>query len=165
MVAARFLFDYLKARCHEKIGYELVARDRLKIGEALKRVSLGYFQTNDTGAILNAITTGLATLENMGIRMVDGFIGGYLNFICILLFLFVIIPECALIAVGGVLLSFVFLVMISRHSAANTKVLNDENERLTRASLEYTRGLPIVKSFGMGGAVCISLSLKLPACG
>ena len=55
--------------------------------------------------------------------------------------------------------------MILRHSAANTKVLNDENERLTRASLEYTRGLPIVKSFGMGGAVCISLSLKLPACG
>ena len=86
-VLARFLFDYLKARFHEKIGYELVARDRLKIGEALKRVSLGYFQTNDTGRILNAITTGLATLENMGIRMVDGFIGGYLNFLCILLFL------------------------------------------------------------------------------
>ncbi|MCR4907714.1 MAG: hypothetical protein K5985_02720 [Lachnospiraceae bacterium] len=40
-----------------------MARDRLKIGEALKRVSLGYFQTNDTGAILNAITTGLATLK------------------------------------------------------------------------------------------------------
>ncbi len=32
MVFARFLFDYLKARFHEKIGYELVARDRLKIG-------------------------------------------------------------------------------------------------------------------------------------
>lgn len=152
MVFARFLFDYLKARFHEKIGYELVARDRLKIGEALKRVSLGYFQTNDTGAILNAITTGLATLENMGIRMVDGFIGGYLNFLCILLFLIFIIPECALIALGGVLVSFFFLFMISKHSTANTKVLNSENERLTRATLEYTRGLPVVKSFGMEGA-------------
>ncbi len=152
MVFARFLFDYLKARYHEKIGYELVARDRLKIGEALKRVSLGYFQTNDTGAILNAITTGLATLENMGIRMVDGFIGGYLNFLCILLFLAFVIPECALIALCGVLVSFVFLLMISKHSTANTRVLNAENERLTRATLEYTRGLPVVKSFGMAGA-------------
>ncbi|MCR5054679.1 MAG: ABC transporter ATP-binding protein/permease [Lachnospiraceae bacterium] len=152
MVFARFLFDYLKARFHEKIGYELVARDRLKIGEALKRVSLGYFQTNDTGAILNAITTGLATLENMGIRMVDGFIGGYLNFLCILLFLIFTVPECALISLGGVLVSFIFLLMISKHSNANTKVLNDENERLTRATLEYTRGLPVVKSFGMEGA-------------
>lgn len=152
MVLARFVFDYLKARFHEKIGYELVARDRLKIGEALKRVSLGYFQTNDTGAILNAITTGLATLENMGIRMVDGFVGGYLNFLCILLFLLFILPECALIALGGVFVSFIFLLMISKHSADNTKVLNAENERLTRAALEYTRGLPVVKSFGMEGA-------------
>ena len=152
MVFLRFLFDYLKARSHEKIGYELVARDRLKIGEALKRVSLGYFQTNDTGAILNAITTGLATLENMGIRMVDGFIGGYLNFLCILLFLGFMVPECALIALGGVLVSFMFLLMISKRSADNTRVLNDENERLTRATLEYTRGLPVVKSFGMAGA-------------
>ncbi|MCR5418859.1 MAG: ABC transporter ATP-binding protein/permease [Lachnospiraceae bacterium] len=152
MVLGRFVFDYLKARFHEKIGYELVARDRLKIGEALKRVSLGYFQTNDTGAILNAITTGLATLENMGIRMVDGFVGGYLNFLCILLFLLFIIPECALIALAGVAVSFLFLLMISRHSSANTKVLNEENEKLTRAALEYTRGLPVVKSFGMEGA-------------
>ncbi len=152
MVFARFLFDYLKARFHEKIGYELVASDRLKIGEALKRVSLGYFRTNDTGAILNAITTGLATLENMGIRMVDGFIGGYLNFLCIFLFLLFVLPECALIALGGVLVSFLFLLMISKHSTANTKVLNAENERLTRAALEYTRGLPVVKSFGMAGA-------------
>ena len=152
MVLARFLFDYLKARCHEKIGYELVARDRLKIGEALKRVSLGYFQTNDTGAILNAITTGLATLENMGIRMLDGFIGGYLNFLCILIFLGVVVPECALIALIGVLVSFMFLLMISKHSKDNTKVLNAENEKLTRTALEYTRGLPVVKSFGMEGA-------------
>ena len=152
MVLARFLFDYLKARCHEKIGYELVARDRMKIGEALKRVSLGYFQTNDTGTILNAITTGLATLENMGIRMLDNFIGGYLNFLCILIFLGVMVPECALIAIVGALVSFVFLLMISKHSSDNTKVLNAENEKLTRAALEYTRGLPVVKSFGMEGA-------------
>lgn len=151
MVLARFVFDYLKARFHEKIGYELVARDRLWIGEALKRVSLGYFQTNDTGAILNAITTGLATLENMGIRMVDNFVGGYLNFICILLFLFGILPECAFIALGGVLVSFMFLLLISKHSAVNTKKLNEENERLTRSALEFTRGMPIVKSFGMDG--------------
>ena len=152
LTLGRFLFDYLKARYHEKIGYLLIARDRIKIGEALKRVSLGYFQTNDTGAILNAITTGLHALENMGIRMVDGFVGGYLNFICILIFLIVMCPKAAVIAVVGVAVSFIFLCMISMHSSRNTKVLNQENEKLTQAALEYTRGLPVVKSFGMEGA-------------
>ena len=58
-----------------------MAKDRLAIGDALKRVSLGYFQKNSTGTILNSITTGLNLLENMGIRMIDNFVGGYLNFL------------------------------------------------------------------------------------
>ena len=84
--------------------------------------------------------------------MLDGFIGGYLNFLCIFIFLLAVIPECALIALAGVLVSFIFLLMISKHSKDNTKILNSENEKLTRAALEYTRGLPVVKSFGMEGA-------------
>ena len=67
----RFLFDYLRARFQEAISYELIARDRLAVGDALKRVSLGYFQNMNTSTILNSITTGLHTLEGMGIRMID----------------------------------------------------------------------------------------------
>ena len=76
-----FFFDYMRSRFQESISYELVAKDRLAIGDALKRVSLGYFQKNSTGTILNSITTGLNLLENMGIRMIDNFVGGYLNFL------------------------------------------------------------------------------------
>lgn len=76
LVLLRFLFDYFRARLQEPISYQLTARDRLAIGDALKRVSLGYFQSISTGNILNSITTGLSTLENMGIRMIDNFVGG-----------------------------------------------------------------------------------------
>ena len=148
----RFLLDYIKARFQETISYELVARDRLAIGTALKRVSLGYFQEKDTGAILNSITTGLYTLENMGMRMIDTFVGGYLSFFCIFILLFVIHPLGALICLVGVLLSFICLNLISRYSKRNTLIQTEVNEKLTRAAVEYTRGLPVVKSFGMEGA-------------
>ena len=151
-ILLRFLLDYIKARFQETISYELVARDRLAIGTALKRVSLGYFQENDTGTVLNSITTGLYTLENMGMRMIDTFVGGYLSFFCILFLLFVIHPFGALICLVGVLLSFLCLSLISRYSKRNTLVQNEVNEKLTRAAVEYTRGLPVVKSFGMEGA-------------
>lgn len=48
LVFFRFLFDYLRAKFQEAIGYELIARDRLAVGDALKRVSLGYFQQMNT---------------------------------------------------------------------------------------------------------------------
>lgn len=107
LIFFRFLFDYLRAKFQEAISYELIARDRLAIGDALKRVSLGYFQQMNTGNILSSITTGLGTLETMGIRMIDNFIGGYLNFLVVFVTLCVFSPATALIALGAAAVSFI----------------------------------------------------------
>lgn len=160
-VFLRFLFDYLRARFQEAISYELIARDRLAVGDALKRVSLGYFQNMNTSTILNSITTGLHTLEGMGIRMIDNFVGGYLNFICILLWLFYIKWQIGLIAITGAAVSFVFLLVISQYSTRNAPVLAQANRDLTGATLEYARGLAVVKSFGRAGA---SMDAMTKAC-
>lgn len=152
LIFLRFLFDYLRARFQEAISYELIARDRLAVGDALKRVSLGYFQNMNTGTILNSITTGLHTLEGMGIRMIDNFVGGYLNFICILLWLIYINWRVGLIAIAGVAVSLVFLLIISKYSTRNAPVLAAANRDLTGATLEYARGLAVVKSFGKAGS-------------
>ena len=117
LVLLRFFFDYLRARYQESISYELTARDRLAVGDALKRVSLGYFQQVSTGNILNSLTTGLGTLEGMGIRMIDSFVGGYLNFAVVFLSLLVFSPRTAVIALAAV--SLVFLLAISHYSARN----------------------------------------------
>ena len=152
LVLLRFLFDYLRARLQEPISYQLTARDRLAVGDALKRVSLGYFQTMSTGNILNSITTGLSTLENMGIRMIDNFIGGYLNFLVIFVCLAVCSPVTALIALAAAALSLGFMLIISHYSSVNAPVEAQANRDMTGAALEYARGLPVVKVFGKGGA-------------
>ena len=158
LVFFRFLFDYFRARLQEPISYQLIARDRLAIGDALKRVSLGYFQQVSTGNILSSITTGLSTLENMGIRMIDNFVGGYLNFLVILLGLAVCSPVTALIAVAAAALSLCFMLVISHYSRVNAPVEAEANRSLTGAVLEYARGLAVVKSFGKGGAAMASVA-------
>ena len=152
LVILRFFFDYMRSRFQEAISYELVAKDRLAIGDALKRVSLGYFQKNSTGDILNSITTGLNTLENMGIRMIDNFVGGYLNFLVIFLSLLVFSPLTALTSLAGTAVSFLFLLLVSKHSVRNAPREAEAGRKLSGAVLEYARGLPTVKSFGQGGA-------------
>lgn len=152
LVFFRFLFDYLRARFQEAISYELVARDRLAVGDALKRVSLGYFQQVSTGNILNSLTTGLGTLEGMGIRMIDNFVGGYLNFAVVFLSLLVFSPRTAVIALAAAAVSLVFLLAISHYSAQNAPVEAQANRDMTGAILEYARGLAVVKSFGKDAA-------------
>ena len=152
LVLLRFLFDYLRARLQEPIGYQLTARDRLAVGDALKRVSLGYFQQVSTGSILSSITTGLSTLEGMGIRMIDNFVGGYLNFLVIFLGLTLCSPLTALIALAAAGASLGFMLLISHYSRVNSPVEAQANRDLTGAVIEYARGLAVVKSFGKGGA-------------
>ena len=135
LVLLRFFFDYLRARYQESISYQLTARDRLAVGDALKRVSLGYFQQMSTGNILNSITTGLGTLENMGIRMIDNFVGGYLNFLVVFISLAVFSPLTALIALAAAALSFLCLLMISHYSAKNAPVEAAANRDMTGAIL------------------------------
>ncbi len=158
LVFFRFLFDYFRARLQEPISYALTARDRLAVGDALKRVSLGYFGQISTGSILNSITTGLSTLENMGIRMIDNFVGGYLNFFVIFIGLAVCSPVTALIALAAAALSFGFLCIISHYSRVHSPVEAQANRDLTGAVLEYARGLAVVKSFGKAGASMESVS-------
>ncbi len=152
LVFFRFLFDYLRARLQEPISYQLTARDRLAVGDALKRVSLGYFQQVSTGSILSSITTGLSTLENMGIRMIDNFVGGYLNFLVIFVCLAVCSPLTALIALAAAALSLCCMLLISHYSRVNAPVEAQANKDMTGAVIEYARGLAVVKSFGKSGA-------------
>ncbi len=152
LIFLRFLFDYLRSKFQEAISYELAAKDRIAIGDALKRVSLGYFQQKSTGSILNSVTTGLSTLENMGIRMIDNFVGGYLNFLVIFICLLFFSPLTALIALAGVAASFLFLLLVSKHSVKNAPVEAEAGKNLSESVLEYVRGLSTVKSFGQGGA-------------
>ena len=152
LVFFRFLFDYFRARLQEPISYQLTARDRLAVGDALKRVSLGYFQQVSTGNILSSITTGLSTLENMGIRMIDNFVGGYLNFLVIFVCLAVCSPLTALIALAAAALSLCFMLIISHYSRINAPIEAQANKDMTSAVIEYARGLSVVKSFGKAGA-------------
>ena len=132
-ILLRFLLDYMKARFQETISYELVARDRLAIGTALKRVSLGYFQEKDTGTVLNSITTGLYTLENMGMRMIDTFVGGYLSFFLYFYPAFCHTPLWCIYLSGGC--PVVFSLLISYFKVQQKKyICPDWSERKTDKS-------------------------------
>lgn len=152
LVFFRFLFDYFRARLQEPISYQLTARDRLAVGNALKRVSLGYFGQVSTGNILSSITTGLSTLEGMGIRMIDNFVGGYLNFTVIFIGLAICSPITALIALAAAAISLCFMLIISHYSRVNSPIEAKANRDMTGAVIEYARGLAVVKSFGKAGA-------------
>ncbi len=151
-IALNFMLSYLRAVLQESIGYEVASQQRIHLGDVLKRVPLGYFSQNSVGDILTGVTTELSTLELQGMKMVDVIINGYAKFIAILLCFIFFSPTAAVISVVGTVLSALALHGISRHSEKTAVTTHEAMEDMSGATIEYIRGLSIVKSFGQEGA-------------
>lgn len=150
-VFLNFLLSYGRAALQESIGYEVASRQRIHLGDVLKRVPLGYFSHNSTGDILAGVTSELSTLELQGMKMVDVIINGYAKFLAIVLCLLFSSPEAAAVSVIGVVISALALQRISRHSENTARTTHHAMEDMSGAVIEYIRGLTIVKSFGQEG--------------
>ena len=150
-VMGRYLFAYLRATAQESIGYEATAEERIKIGDILKRVPLGFFSRKSTGEIASAVTTDLSFFEMYGMKMIDVVVNGYISAFTIVLCIAFFNVRIALIAAGGILLSAVFLRIMGRCSRKNAPLHQRAQDAMIAATIEYIRGMPVVKAFKQGG--------------
>ncbi len=150
-VALRYLLSYARTVLQDSIGTERAAEERIRIGEMLKRVPLGYFSKNSTGEILADLTTEFSQLELNGMHMINTVLNGYVNFAAILLFLCFFSRYAALAAVIGALISIWALYGINRQSRKSSPIHQKASESLSGAVLQYIRGIPVVKAFGQDG--------------
>jgi ATP-binding cassette subfamily B protein len=150
-VAGRFLFAYLRAASQESIGYEVAAEQRIAIGASLKRVSLGFFSKQNAGEIAAAVTTDLSYIEMFGMKMIDVVVNGYISAVTMVFCLAFYNIWVALIALTGILLSALFLALLGNKSKENAPVHQKAQDSMIAATIEYIRGMPVVKAFKQAG--------------
>ncbi|MBU5428319.1 ABC transporter ATP-binding protein/permease [Tissierella pigra] len=150
-VLGRFLFSYLRAKTQESVGYEVSAEERTKIGNRLKRVSLGFFSNNNTGELTSAVTTDLSFIEMHGMKMIDTVVNGYISAFTMVLCMGFYNIWIAITAVIGIVLSAVFLKLLGNKSNQNAPIHQKAQDTMINATIEYIRGMPVVKAFKQEG--------------
>jgi len=150
-VMGRFLFAYLRASTQESIGHEVASEQRIRIGDILKRVSLGFFSKKSAGEIASAVTTDLSFIEMYGMKMIDVVVNGYISAFTMVLCLAFYNLWIALIAVVGILLSALFLKLLGNKSSENAPIHQKAQDSMVTATIEYIRGMPVVKAFKRDG--------------
>ena len=151
MILGRFLFSYLRAVYQDSIGFEITAEERMRIGDILKRVSLGFFDRNPTGDLVGAVTTDLSFVEMFAMNMIDTVIGGYISAFAMILCLSFYCWQAAVFSVLGIILSALALRLMGWFSHRNAPVHQQAQNDIITASLEYIRGIPVVKAYGQEG--------------
>ena len=147
LVAGRFVMTYAKSRLHESIAYEMTADERLKIGEKLKGVKLGYFDDQTTNNLTTTVTTDLTFLENYTMKMIDIVINGYILISVLILSLLTISVQVALVALSGVILSLISIFLLERMSKRNAPLYHQQQNQLIEKVIEMIRGIKVIKTF------------------
>ena len=151
-ILGRFVFSYLRSKYQESIAYEKTAEERIEIGDILKRVSLGFFDKNDTGKLTGAVTTDLSFFEMYAMNMTNTVVGAYVHITAMIICMAFFCPQVAFVALIAVLCSTFFLHLLSSRSEKNAQPHQDANDTLIRSVLEFVRGISVVKSYGQEGA-------------
>lgn len=152
LVLGRFITAYLKSKNQESIAYEMSANERLNIGNKLKNVPLGYFNTHHSNKLTTIVTTDLTFLENFAMKMVDIVINGYILISVLILSLLVVSWQVALLACIGVLLSFLTIQLLENKSKKNAPTYHYAQNQLIEKVVEVIRGIQVIKSFSKENA-------------
>lgn len=151
-VMGRYVTSYLKAVNQESIGYELTADQRIQIGDLLKRVPLGFFQENNPGELTSSVTTDLSFFENYAMKMIDIVINGYIMAVVMILSISFFSWKLGIIAIIGILTSYIFLALLGRFSEKNSIPYHNAQNNLVEATMELVMGLPVVRAFNKDDA-------------
>ena len=150
-VLLRWLFAYIRATRQDSIAHEVTCAERLKIGDILKRVSLGFLQRKNMGEFTTAITTDLAFFEMQTMNVVNNIIDSYIFLAITIIWLLCFSPFLGGAALLAVAISTAGLQLIERQSRKNSPIRQESINEMADEIVQYVRGMAVVKSFKQEG--------------
>ena len=151
VIGGRFLFSYLRAVTQESVGCEATAEQRIRLGNIFKRVSLGFFNSNNMGEISSAVTTDLSFIEMLSMNMINTVVNGYITVLVMILFLLFYCPLAGIISLSGVVLSALFLYIAAKISDKNASIHQKAQDSIVENTIEFLRGMQTIKAFKQEG--------------
>ena len=132
-------------------GYFMAANERIKIGNLLKGVPMGFFNENSLGEVTGVCTTVLGNIEMLVPMVLVDILGGLIGTIVFTAMILLFEWRIGLVALIGIMIYFLVVSAMEKKSAAIAPNAQKSQTALTSAVLEYVQGMGIVKSFNLSG--------------
>ena len=147
-VIGKIVFGYLADRNKYIATYNLGAENRLYIGDKLKQVNMGYFNSNRLGDISGGLTSVIGELETVGVNIIEMMFVGIIQTVIMACFMlpfdFITGVIILITLIVGLLVNAVF----QNKADQLTKKLQKLKIELNANTLEFVKGIGVIKSFG-----------------
>lgn len=147
----KIITQYVSQLEQTHAGYFMAADKRIRIGNKLKKVPMGFFSEFSLGKITTMSTTTLSQIEMQVPMLLVLVLGGLLNTFVFALALFYLHIIVGITAVLGILAFFIVTYFMEKKSRENASEIGIAQTHLTKQVLETVQGMQVIKSYNLGG--------------
>ncbi|AXU86759.1 TPA: ABC transporter ATP-binding protein [Clostridioides difficile] len=138
-------------RLQEWASNYVSAKERLDIGDRLKRVPMGFFREKTLGEVTAILTSDLTYYENKAADVLDWVVNGVISSLISCVFLMIFNWRLGMIFTLGFIVSLMILNKMQSKSAEIVPLQKNAETDAISATLEFIRGISVFKLFHMSG--------------
>ena len=150
-VIVQAVFQYLADSLQSAAGYMIFADMRMKLGEHLRRLPMGYFTEGNIGKISSVLSTDMVFIEENCMMTLADMISYLFSQAIMVVFMFFFDWR---LGIASVIITGC-MVLLGRVMMRNDLVHSDEKqaaaETQTQAVLDFTEGIGIIKTYNLMG--------------
>ncbi|RKW47946.1 MAG: ABC transporter ATP-binding protein [Lachnospiraceae bacterium] len=150
-LVGKIITQYVSQLEQTHAGYFMAADKRIRIGNKLKKVPMGFFSEFSLGKITTMSTTTLSQIEMQVPMLLVLVLGGLLNTFVFALALFYLHIMVGITAFLGILAFFIVTYFMEKKSRENASEIGIAQTHLTKQVLETVQGMQVIKSYNLGG--------------
>jgi ATP-binding cassette subfamily B protein len=151
LMLGALVFTYASNMSSHIAAFRTLYNMRVRLSQHLARLPLGYFNRQSTGAIKKNLELSVEKIENFIAHHIPDLVGAIVLPIVMLVVMFMLDWRLALASAVPIFLAYCFQMsaFFSKEAKSKMKAWLDSQESMNAEAVEYVRGMPAVKVFGL----------------
>ena len=159
-IAVEAVFEHITNVLQSATGYEVFADMRMRLGDHLRNLPMGYFTEGNMGKISTVLCTDMVFIEECCMGVLSELVTFMISQGLMTLMMFVMDIRLGVATCLVIIAFFIVGNCMMKTTLAHSKTKQEGSESLTEEVLAFAEGIGIIKSFNMLGEKSKSLSAE-----
>lgn len=159
-IAVEAVFEHITNVLQSATGYEVFADMRMRLGDHLRKLPMGYFTEGNMGKISTVLCTDMVFIEECCMSVLSELVTFMISQGLMTLMMFAMDIRLGISALAVVLAFVIVGNCMMKTTLAHSRTKQEGSESLTEEVLDFAEGIGIIKSFNMLGEKSKSLSAE-----
>ena len=159
-IAVEAVFEHITNVLQSATGYEVFADMRMRLGDHLRKLPMGYFTEGNMGKISTVLCTDMVFIEECCMTVLSELVTFMISQGLMTLMMFVMDIRLGIAALTVIIAFVIVGNCMMKTTLAHSKTKQEGSESLTEEVLDFAEGIGIIKSFNMLGEKSKSLSAE-----